>query len=314
MRPLVIVNPRSQGGRTGATFGSIRGVIERYLGPVDVATTEASRHAVDLARQAAQDGVATVIAVGGDGSIHEVANGLMQAREGGAKGVRLGIIGQGTGGDFRRSLGLEHRLDHYCQVIADGRTRLVDLGKASFVGNDGAPATSYFINILSVGMGGLVDRYVADMSAKMGGTLAYFLASLRGLVQGEVGRVRVHVRDEDGERTEEIATRVLAICNGRYFGSGMNVAPMAELGDGAFDVVDLGASNILRFAWVNTRIYDAGHLGEPEVRHYRCEKITVELLHQDVAHKFLLDVDGEPLGRLPLTVELVPQALEVFAP
>jgi diacylglycerol kinase (ATP) len=314
MRPLVIVNPRSQGGRTGATFGAMRGVIERFLGPVDVALTEASRHAVDIARCAAQDGVATVISVGGDGSIHEVANGLLEAREAGATGTRLGIIGQGTGGDFRRTLGLEHRLDHYCQTIADGRTRLVDVGKASFIGNDGAPARSYFVNILSVGMGGLVDRYVADMSAKMGGTLAYFLASVRGLVQGEVGRVRVGVCDEGVERSEELDTRLLAICNGRFFGGGMKIAPMAELGDGAFEVVDLGASNILRFAWVNTRIYDAGHLGEPEVRHYRCEKITVELLRDDVADKFLLDVDGEPLGRLPLTVELVPQALEVFAP
>src|SRR5207244_3327252 len=98
MKPLLIVNPRSGGGRTGSAFESMRPVVERALGEVDVAMTERPRHAVDLAREAAQAGRETVVAVGGDGSIHEIVNGLMQARELGANWTRLGILGQGTGG------------------------------------------------------------------------------------------------------------------------------------------------------------------------------------------------------------------------
>lgn len=314
MRPLVIVNPRSGGGRTGTTYKAMHDVIERSLGPIDVAMTEAPRHALELAKNAALEGREIVIAVGGDGSIHEVANGLLEAAEQGKKGTRLGVIGQGTGGDFRRTLGIEHRLDHYCKAIADGKTRACDVGKASFTGNDGAPMHSYFVNILSVGMGGLVDRYVADMSSKMGGTAAYFLASLRALVGGEIGVVRATITLDGEEREELIESRLLAVCNGRFFGSGMQVAPMARVDDGTFEVIDLGAASIPRFAWVNTRIYDGSHLKQDGVRHFRCQSISLRLENKGVSDKFLLDVDGEPLGQLPLTISVVPSALEVFAP
>src|SRR4051812_3762823 len=149
--PLLVVNPRSGGGRTGKIFDAMRAPLKRALGDFDTVFTERGRHAVEFARDAAIDGRDMVIAVGGDGTIHEVVNGLMEAREKGSKVPRLGIIGQGTGGDFRRTVGLEHRLDRYCAAIAGGRTRRVDVGRASFAGHDGAPAASFFVNILSVG-------------------------------------------------------------------------------------------------------------------------------------------------------------------
>src|SRR5262249_38147211 len=131
--PLLIVNPRSGGGKTGKIFDALRVPLERALGAVDVVFTERARHAVEFARDAAVDGRELVVAVGGDGTIHEVVNGLMQARDAGKKAAKLGIIGQGTGGDFRRTLGIEHRLDRYCAAIAGGKTKRVDVGRASFV-------------------------------------------------------------------------------------------------------------------------------------------------------------------------------------
>src|SRR5262245_19742066 len=190
MNPLLIVNPGSGGGRTGRVFEQMRGPIERALGPVEVAFTERPRHAVDIARDATIEGRETVVAVGGDGSIHEVVTGLMQARERGQSATKLGIIGQGTGGDFRRTLGLEHRLDRYCAAIAEGKTRRIDVGRFSHASADndldGAHA-AWFVNILSIGIGGLVDRYVAETSKALGGTVAYFAASLRGLIDSAVG-------------------------------------------------------------------------------------------------------------------------------
>ena len=316
MKPLLVVNPRSGGGKTGQIFDAMRGPIERALGPVDVALTERPRHATDLAREAALAGRETVIAVGGDGSIHEVVSGLMRAREEGAQGSRLGIIGQGTGGDFAKTLGLEHRLDRYCGVIANGKTRRIDVGRFTYTANDGSTegrASGWFVNILSVGIGGLVDRYVADTSKSLGGTVAYFAASLRGLVDSAVGVLRCRIEDGEERREEEIQTRSMAICNGRFFGSGMQVAPMAELDDGRFDVIDLGAASRLRFAAVSSRMYGGTHVQHPDVRHFRCSRLAIDLVNGDVRDRFLLDVDGEPLGRLPIEVELVPRALEVFA-
>ncbi len=312
--PLLVVNPRSGGGKTGKIFDALRAPLKRALGDFDVAFTERGRHAVEIAREAAIAGRGTVIAVGGDGTIHEVVNGLMEAREKGSKVPRLGVIGQGTGGDFRRTLGIEHRLDRYCAAIAAGRTRRVDVGRASFVGHGGEKAASFFVNILSVGMGGVVDQLVAEANRGLGGTFAYFTSSLRGLLQSEIGVLACTMSLAGQEREERITTRNLAVCNGRFFGSGMKVAPMAELDDGVFEVVSLGAASKLRFAIESsTRIYTGDHIGKEGVQHFRCDRITVALENEHIADRFLLDVDGEPLGRLPMTIELIPGALEVLA-
>jgi diacylglycerol kinase (ATP) len=313
--PLLVVNPRSGGGKTGKIFDAMRVPLKRALGDFDVVFTERGRHAVDFARDAALAGRGVVVAVGGDGTIHEVVNGLMEARDQGATLPRLGVIGQGTGGDFRRTLGLEHRLDRYCAAIAGGKTRRVDVGRASFVGHDGSPARSFFVNILSVGIGGVVDQLVAEASRGLGGTMAYFGASVRGLLRSEIGELDCTLALAGVKREAVIATRNLAVCNGRFFGSGMKVAPMAELGDGIFEVVSLGAASKLRFAIESsTRIYSGDHIGKGDVEHHRCDRITIALRNTEVADRFLLDVDGEPLGRLPMEIELIPGALEVLVP
>lgn len=314
-RPLLIVNPRSSGGKTGRIFDKMQGPIERAIGRFDTIFTERGRHAVEIARKASLAGCELVIIVGGDGSIHEAVNGLMEARDQGATGTRLGIIGQGTGGDFRRTLGIEHRLDRYCEAIAAGKTKKVDVGRVSYASHAGKQESAFFINILSVGIGGLVDQLVADANRGLGGQFAYFSASVKGLLRSEIGRLKCAVTLNGETREEEFSSRNLAICNGRFFGSGMMVAPMAELGDGVFEVVDLGAASKLRFAMVSsTRIYKGEHIGHPDVRHFRCDKIKIALRNEEIADRFLLDVDGEPLGRLPMEIEVMPGALEVLAP
>lgn len=314
MNPLFIVNPRSGGGRTGEVFESMRRPIERIVGAFDVAFTEGPRHASDIAEEAAMAGRETVVAVGGDGSIHEVTCGLMIARERGKTGTTLGVLGQGTGGDFRRTLGLEHRLDRYCQAIAAGRTREVDVGRFTYASFDGGEKTAYFINILSAGMGGLVDQHVAAMSRSMGGTLAYFVASLRGLVESRIGHLACTVHHKGEERTVRFATRNIAICNGRYFGSGMHVAPMADPFDGQLEVVSLGDAPKVKFALASSRIYTGKHLKSPDVVHFPCDRIKIELENKGIEDRFLLDVDGEALGKLPITIEVVPRALRVLVP
>ncbi len=312
-KPLLILNPRSQSGKTGERAAELERVVERYVGEVDRAHTERPRHAIDLAEQAARDGRSAVIAVGGDGTIHEVANGLMRAFDAGAGALpTLGIIGQGTGGDFRKTLGIAHRLDKYCEAIAKKRTRKVDVGRFRYRDRSGDEAQAYFINILSVGMGGLVDQYVAESSGAMGGTLAYFVASARALLQSEVGILDCVLQEKGQAREVEIHTRQIAICNGRYFGGGMEVAPMARIDDGMFEVISLGAASKLKFALGSTSIYSGKHVDKPETEIFRCDKIDIRLRNDSIRDIFPLDVDGEPLGTLPLSIELVPGALEVF--
>lgn len=303
-KPVLVVNPSSGGGKTGRTFGAMRETIERRLGPCDVRETARVGHAIELARDAALGGAKLVVAVGGDGTFNEVVNGLMRAKDQGAE-PELGLIAQGTGGDFRRTLGLEHRLDVYLDALSAGSTRRIDVGLLTHEGDK----TRYFVNILSVGMGGLVDRYVADASRALGGTAAYFGASLRALVNAKVGRVRCKVT-RGGEVTERtVETLMLALCNGRYFGSSMMVAPMAELDDGVFELVALGNTSKVGFALTSKRIYDGGHMKDPSTVHLQGDAFELSLENADARAQFLIDLDGEPLGGLPITVKVVPGAL-----
>jgi diacylglycerol kinase (ATP) len=305
VNPLLVVNPTSGGGATGRTFAAMKETIERALGPVDVAMTEHAGHGIDLAREGAIAGAPLVIAVGGDGTLHEVVNGLMQAKG----SAQLGVIAQGTGGDFRKTLGLEHRLDKYLDALKSGRTRALDVGKFTGGGKTG----HYFVNILSAGMGGLVDRYVADASRMLGGTAAYFGASLRALVNARLGNVKATVTKDGQTTTHPIRSFMIAICNGRYFGGGMKVAPMAEVDDGILELVALGATSKVGFAMTSRRIYTGSHIGQAGTVHLRGQKIVLDLANEDARSVYLLDVDGEPMGSLPLTVEVVPKALVLRA-
>jgi diacylglycerol kinase (ATP) len=309
MRTLVIVNQQSGGGRAAASLGRLRALLERRLGSVELQCTERPGHAIDLAREGASGGRTLIVAVGGDGTLHEVANGILDA---GAQ-TALGYVGMGTGGDFRRTLGIEHRLDAYVDAIASGRELVIDVGRLRFRANDGSPAARWFVNIVSAGMGGLVDRYVARTTKALGGRAAYFLASARALANCERGRLCCDVALGADRHERRVDTFMIAICNGRYFGSGMHVAPMAKPDDGRFEVVSMDAPSKLAFASFSRRIYDASHLSTPGVLHFGCDRMTLDLDNERAREVFLLDGDGEPLGGLPLEVELVPKALTVRA-
>jgi YegS/Rv2252/BmrU family lipid kinase len=309
MRTLVIVNPRAGRGRGAEGLAQMRALLERRLGSVELTCTERPGHAIDLAREATIEGRALIVAVGGDGTLHEVANGIL---DGGGRAA-LGYVGLGTGGDFRRTLGIPHRLDAYVDALASGRDLRIDVGRLRFRATNGTPASRWFVNVASAGMGGLVDRYVARTTRSLGGSAAYFLASARALIACERGRLRCGVTLGDEVHELRVETFMIAICNGRYFGGGMHVAPAAKPDDGRFEVVSMDAPSKLAFAAYSRRIYDGSHLASPGVQHFGCDHLALDLENERAREVFLLDVDGEPLGGLPLDVELVPRALTVRA-
>ena len=143
--------------------------------------------------------------------------------------------------------------------------------------------------------------------------VAYFLASARALLACERGRLRCDV-GLAGERHErKVETFMIAICNGRYFGGGMHVAPMAKVDDGRFEVVSMDAPSKLAFVSFSRKIYDGSHLSTSGVTHFGCDRIAVDLENSRARDVFLLDVDGEPLGGLPFEIELAPRKLRVRA-
>jgi diacylglycerol kinase family enzyme len=324
-RPLLIVNPSSGKMGGGRALRRFVAAVERSLGDVDIQATERRGHAIDLARRGALEGRGVVVAVGGDGTLNEVVNGVMQARgaAGGTDEVappaapRVGLIGLGTGGDFGRSLAIGRGLGDYLAVLAGGRTKPIDLIRARLSDERGETIERYVVNVVSAGPGGLVDRYVATYPRLVGGRLAYGLASVRALIECPRAALRLRITapgDADGAVEREVSTYLLGVCNGAVFGGGMRLAPMARPDDGVLDVISIGPSTKWTVLGNLPKVYRGDHLEVPGVEHVRCRALEVELLDAGAAERFALDVDGEALGRLPLRVEVVPAALTTFVP
>ena len=324
MNPLLIVNPSAGGGRAGRTFAALRPVVERVLGRVDVQITTRAGHAILLARDAAQEGRELVIALGGDGTLHEVANGVLaahdtydthdarHARASSPSRTAIGFIAEGTGGDFRKSLGLAHRLDQYLEAIASGRERRVDAARATYRNADGTEGKRWFVNILSAGLGGKVDRFVTEAPRALPPTAAYLWASLRAVAGTDQARMSLVV-ERPGRTELRLEAWFLAVCNGTTFGSGMRVAPMAKVDDGRLEIVALSAPSKLAFLQLASRLYGGTHIGHPGVLHLYGERVEIAPLPGPGAEPVLLDIDGEPLGRLPVAIEIVPGDLRIRA-
>jgi len=329
MKPLLIVNPRAAGRRAGRRWVETAAKVRHVLGSFDQVFTECAGHAEELAAEAAASGRDLVIAVGGDGTLSDVVNGLLgepapssspatgDARDGpqgrSSGGVTVGLIAQGTGGDFRRSLGWGRGLPGSLEALAGGRERWVDIGVLEYTEADGTPRRRYFVNIVSAGMGGLVDRYVVSSPPWLGGRLSYYGATLRALLTVPLAILSCTLT-LDGETVElDIPSRVIAVCNGAYFGSGMRMAPHAAVDDDRLEVVSIGTRTRTELAVRSRSVYGGTHLRYASVQHHSCQRIEMRIRDDGVtAERFPLDVDGEPRGFLPLTASVVPRALRLL--
>ncbi|MBN1628277.1 MAG: diacylglycerol kinase family lipid kinase [Thermoleophilia bacterium] len=315
--PLLIVNPAC--GARGRTrdLPAVLTAVERTLGDVVIRYTARRGHARELALEGVREGYPLIVAVGGDGTFSEVANGVLDAADAaGAAGDEVpavGVINVGTGGDFRRSLGIESGYERCLEALTLGRERAVDVGRATFVGRDGERVTQYFVNVLSAGLGGLVDSYMDSMPGFIGGRAGYYLASLRAVATSKEQPLRASITWEDETREETIPAYIIAICNGRWFGGGMDVAPMALPDDGRFEVITITEHTKRALARKVSLVYTGRHLDEPTVHHFPCHRIELSLDNEAAERRFLLDVDGDALGSLPLAIEVAPRRLRVRA-
>ena len=307
MKTFVVVNPCSANGRTAGRWPGLAQRLGDALGPFETAFTRHPMDAAALAGDALRAGCRRLIVVGGDGTLNEALNGLLADGAGLDPDVHLGFLPQGTGGDFRRTLGLAVSPAEAIGAIWRGRTRRIDVGRATFVGNDGETAHRYFANVASFGMSGLISKLIneASWSKRLGGSVAFYLATVRGMIGYRNRHVGFTV---DGRAEELLLTNTGAVCNGRYFGGGMNIAPMAEPDDGILDIVVLGDFGMWDLIKDMPRLYRGTHL--------ELDEVTVlggRRLRAASANEVRLEVDGEPVGRLPATFEAVPAALTVIA-
>ncbi|CAN5909531.1 diacylglycerol kinase family lipid kinase [soil metagenome] len=307
-RTVVVVNPNSQGGKLHKRWPEVAEVLQRAF-PFDEVMTKGVGDATRLTRTALQGGAERIVAIGGDGTVNEVVNGFFVDGKPIAPHATFALVPFGTGGDFRRTLGVPNNHAEAASVIASGTRRKIDLGKLTFVKTEGGQAVRMFANITSFGVSGVVDRLVNESKKRLGGKLAFMAASVRATFQYSNQRVALTF---DGKDRVDTTIYNVAIANGRFFGGGMKVAPDAELDDGMFDIVALGDMGMGDVIKMSRRIYTGDHLKMEKVTVRRAKVVEAEPI--DPSAIVELDVDGEAPGNLPAKFEIVPQALWVAAP
>jgi YegS/Rv2252/BmrU family lipid kinase len=283
-------------------------MLEQRLGPLTVLTTKASGEGRDLAAQHVRNGARLVIAAGGDGTANEVVDGLLLA----GGGPELGVISVGTGRDFIRTLGGHADLAAAVDAIGSGRTRRIDAGKATYLGDDGRTGVRHFLNVASLGVSGPTVRAVntSKQGRQVHGKLAFYYHTVVELLRYRAQDVRV--RFDDGE-TIDVRTALVVAANGRYFGSGMMIAPDAAIDDGMFDVLVYRAEGKLRMVLDFNLIYRGAHVSLPRVKMKRCRWVEIEPTGDVAANSPILEVDGESPGRIPARFEVLPGALTLRA-
>jgi YegS/Rv2252/BmrU family lipid kinase len=310
VKPFVVVNPRSADGATARHFDTINQAVREALGDCEHAFTKTAMHAADLTREALRRGHELIVAVGGDGTINEVVNGFFHPPAPGQPprainpAAALAILPRGTGGDLRRSIGLDGDLARSAARLK-GERGLVDVGRVDYVSDSGAPASRYFINVGEVGVGARVVEIANRSSKALGGKVSFMLASLRALAGWRDLRVRASF---DGAAPEELSITSLAIANGRYFGGGMMVAPEANLADGIFHVTIWSGYGLSDFVFKSGSMYDGSHVNLKGTRTRTAREVHVTTADTSGAG---VEVDGERIGTLPATFSVVPAALHL---
>jgi len=303
-RVTFLVNPSSAGGKT-ARFWKKREQELRVAFPfAEVQFTQARRDATELARVAQARGQELVVAVGGDGTVHEVVNGLMaDASRTAEQRSALAILPSGTGSDFARSLDVGSNFDQALTTLREGKSAWVDLGRVT--APDGDSRAEWFNNVASFGVTGDVVARIQRSRKWLGTKPTYLWAAVATLLRYRNAPVTLQF---DREPSFDCKLKAVAVGNGRYFGGGMCIAPDARLQTNRFQAVVVGDLGRLVAVKRLGETYGGQRIDHPLVEYRDCQQL---LATTTSGRKIGVELDGEAWGELPARFEVVPRCLRV---
>jgi len=309
--PLVIVNPKSASGSTHQNWSGTAADLRAHFGPFSVAFTKCQGDATTIAERAANAGRPFIIACGGDGTINEVANGILRS----GKDAELGILPSGTGGDLRRTLGLPNSNRDAAAALRTGEAKYIDAGKVTFEDFGGTMISRYFLNVSSFGLAASIIKRVKSAKVfdwlpveSLRGQANFAASTLQEVLDLEPIRIRVRI---DGGEERSLQTVNFCIANARYFGGGMMIAPDAKINDGYFDIVNIGDIGTAKILINAHTLYRGTHVALPEVNSTLARRVEIRAADNV---EIMIETDGELPGKLPATYEIVPNALRVRVP
>ncbi|HET8651384.1 MAG TPA: diacylglycerol kinase family protein [Gaiellaceae bacterium] len=299
VQAALLVNPASANGKTGRRWPELARAAHAAGLRGEAIFSERPGQLGDLAREAADEGAELLVIFGGDGTVHEVVQGIA-----GREDVELAVVPRGTGWDFARGHRIPKRLADALRVAVEGEARPFDLGRATY-GVDGGEGSAWFANAGSVGMSGAVAAKANGTTKALGGKASYLIAL--GAVFSRWKNVELVIKVDDEERRGLMEDVIVAL--GRYQAGGMMVTPDAEPDDGLFDVLLIKDATRLEVLREIPRIYKGTFLPHPKAEVLRGRAVEV------IAPAPLpVQLDGEQPGTAPVRFEIAPAAIRLRVP
>jgi diacylglycerol kinase (ATP) len=298
----VIVNPSAGRGAGARLASQVAGFLRSYDLDFRLITTDGPGHATQLAQDAVAQGKQAVIAVGGDGTVNEVLNGLIGVQESPDGTVVLGVLPIGTGNDFAFGVGLPLDLGEACRVVARGQCRNLDVGL--FRADNEEPR--YFGNGIGIGFDAVANIESRKVK-RLKGTLLYLVAVLRTLAfyyQAPHTRIRV----DDREFAQP--SLMISVMNGRRMGGGFYMTPDSRMDDGLLDLCVAGKVGRPKMVSFVPRFMRGTHITDPDITMGQGCRVTVVS-----ESPWAAQIDGEiyGVGARRFEVELLPQRLRMIA-
>ncbi|MBR57810.1 MAG: hypothetical protein CMH54_07100 [Myxococcales bacterium] len=310
-RWLVIVNPHSAANRTHQLAGGVIEVLNKTEGvEVSHRFTEEQGHGTILAREAIHEGFDAILSLGGDGTNNEVINGFFTS-----DGERLpgstafGLIPSGTGGDLARNFYAVRTPLSVAESLNNWELKTLDVGRSTLSLEDGTTTTRMFVNVASIGLTAEIGRRMTQSNKKLGGRVGYYLGFLKTVFSYPELQLEL---TRDNDPPQKVHARCIAVANGAWFGGGANIAPGAQVADGVFDVVVIGVGR-LKLLTTSPKFYSGKHLSTPGIEMVQSQKIHIQSVH-DKNMPVLVETDGEDVGQLPATFEVLPDAVPLLLP
>ena len=292
-RFAVVVNPRGGLRQGHSVLDLVTPIFTESGAAVDVHVTQHRGHAVEIAKSLELKRYDGLCVIGGDGTIHEVVNGLMQRGE--PITIPLGIIPAGTGNTLHQHIQVDDPLQAARRIVA-GTTQPLDI--AQVILND---RVIYCVNI--IGWGAVADINATAETLRWLGPSRYTLAALWHILRAR--RLRIRLR-YSGLMIDDEFLFVIA-CNTKYTGAGMKLAPKAELGDGKIDLIIVRRATRWQMLQLFQKVFDGSHVSLPFVEYHQVSSFAIESDGHEA-----LNLDGEMIGNAPLSVEILPDALQIY--
>jgi YegS/Rv2252/BmrU family lipid kinase len=290
-RPLFILNPAAGGGRSQRLLPLVEEAVAQHNNAAEILLTQRVGHAQQLASHAAEDGFDAVIGVGGDGTLHEIANGLLA----GGPVVPIGAIAAGSGNDFVRSLGLPSDPRQALEQVWSAEPRWMDMAQCR---------ERFFVNAGGVGFDARVARAAQQMPRFLRvGTLPYVAGVLREVINNTAHELSIEM---DSGPVQQHALMV-AIANGPFYGGGMMICPEATRDDGLLDVCIVGQMPRREVLRLLPLVFSGKHVEHPRVTMHRTRALRIE---SEAPSE--VQLDGELVGQLPAEFRVAPRALPVL--